>query len=641
MPETVRMTQEPNSGNRREGSLSANTILLNRYKILGVLGGGGMGTVYQARDLNFPDVRRLVAVKEMHTMASDRALRESTLSTFRREANILATLTHPTIPQIFDFFDQNDKAYLVMEYINGNDLEQLMSRTKLLPIEKIIEWSIDICEVLDYLHHQQPSAIIFRDIKPSNIMIDSHGKVRLIDFGIAKAFVSGVKNTMIGTEGYSAPEQYKGDISPLSDMYSLGATLHHLLTRRDPRIEPPFSFNERPIKSINAEVPNELIAVIEKALQFNPKDRFASLAEMGQAIKQATIMRPSAMTTSIGMNLSTSLPTFGLTMDKSSIQPKWVFKTEDEVRGNAISYGNIIFVGSYDTNLWAIDATKGEMIWKVPTNGGIASSPVIDMKSGIVLFGSEDYTFRALDYKTGRTRWSFNTKDRIRSSPIAALEHVFFGSDDGYLYALVSATGRKIWQYDAGSAIRTRPFITDELIVFGTSEGEVIATTLSGEKKWAYRAKRDINSSPMVNMVDGFCYVGSHDGSLYCLDMTSGYSSWRFRSNGAVISTPLLYEDMVIFASVDKHIYAVNTATSKERWRIKLEEPIVSSPVLHNDNVYIGGIDGYLYCIHVKTGKEKWKFKAGGGITSTPLITEDSIVFGSLDHRVYALPLFD
>ncbi|MFZ4825875.1 MAG: PQQ-binding-like beta-propeller repeat protein [Phototrophicaceae bacterium] len=634
------MTGEPNKGNRREGSLSANTILLNRYKILGVLGGGGMGTVYQARDLNFPDVRRLVAVKEMHTMASDRALRESTLSTFRREANILATLTHPTIPQIFDFFDQNDKAYLVMEYINGNDLEQLMSRTKVLPIEKIIEWAIDICEVLNYLHNQQPSPIIFRDIKPSNIMIDSHGKVRLIDFGIAKSFVSGVKNTMIGTEGYSAPEQYKGDISPLSDMYSLGATLHHLLTRRDPRLEPPFSFNERPIKSINPDVSGELIAVIEKSLQFNPKERFGSLAEMGQAIKQATATRHSMVSMNTTNNPSIVLPTVGLG-DKNSIQPKWVFKTEDEVRGNAVYYGNMVFVGSYDTNLWAIDATKGEMIWKVPTNGGIASSPVVDIKSGVVLFGSEDYTFRALDYKTGRTRWSFETKDRIRSSPIAALEHVFFGSDDGYLYALVSATGRKIWQHDAESAIRTRPFITDELIVFGTAEGEVRATTLSGEKKWVYRAKRDINSSPVVNTVDGFCYVGSHDGFLYCLDMTNGYSSWRFRSNGAIISTPVLYEDTIVFGSVDKHIYAVNTTTSKERWRVKTEEPIVSSPVLHNDNIYIGGVDGYLYCINVKTGKEKWKFKAGAGITATPLITQDSIIFGSLDHNVYALPLFD
>ena len=135
-------------------SLQANTVLLARYKILGVLGGGGQGSVYQARDLNFPDVRKLVAVKEMLNPATDANLRASTLKTFQREANILATLSHPAIPKIFDFFDQNDRAYLVMEYINGSDLEMLLSKTKELPMEKIIEWAIDLCDVLEYLHRQ-------------------------------------------------------------------------------------------------------------------------------------------------------------------------------------------------------------------------------------------------------------------------------------------------------------------------------------------------------------------------------------------------------------------------------------------------------------------------------------------------------
>ena len=100
--------------------------------------------------------------------------------------------------------------------------------------------------MLTYLHGHQPQPVIFRDMKPSNVMIDQHGHIRLIDFGIARVFQPGQKGTMIGTEGYSPPEQYRGEASPAGDIYALGATLHHLLTRRDPRAEPPFSFSERP-----------------------------------------------------------------------------------------------------------------------------------------------------------------------------------------------------------------------------------------------------------------------------------------------------------------------------------------------------------------------------------------------------------
>src|SRR5262245_13006247 len=257
MPETTQFGGM-NDANQNDGALQANTILLARYKIEGQLGGGGQGAVYQARDLNFPDARRLVAIKEMLVTSPDPNLRAQTMKTFQREANILATLGHPAIPKIYDNFDQNERFYLVMEYINGRDLEAILVKTKTLPMDKIVEWAIDLCDVLHYLHSHQPEPIIFRDMKPANIMIDSLGKVRLIDFGIAKVFVSGMPQTMIGTEGYSAPEQYKGKANPLSDIYSLGATLHHVITRTDPRLQPPFSFSERPILEHNPDASPEL-----------------------------------------------------------------------------------------------------------------------------------------------------------------------------------------------------------------------------------------------------------------------------------------------------------------------------------------------------------------------------------------------
>ena len=526
-----------------DGALKPNTILLTRYKIISILGGGGQGAVYQARDLNFPDAKRLVAIKEMHVQGADAGQRASTVKTFQREANILATLSHPAIPKIYDSFEQNDRVYLVMEYINGSDLERILSKTKTLPMKKILEWSIDLCDVLHYLHSHQPDTIIFRDMKPANIMIDALGKVRLIDFGIAKVFVSGKRHTMIGTEGYSAPEQYKGNVTPLSDIYSLGATLHHVITRKDPRLEPPFSFSERPIDEHNPEASVGFIKVIEKALEFEPGNRFQSCAEMKEALEEVKYGAASAqrMATNIPMNGSAALTpnvgNQGNTTEQGTdffqgmesgflpdtIQQQWVFKAEDEIRTSPATYEDLVFVSSYDTNIWAINSDDGEGVWKYATTGGIAASPVIDEEHKLVFVGSEDYTFYALEYRTGRINWTYQSNGKIRSTARVAHGHVFFGSDDGKLYALVAQNGRHLWDYDTASPIRTQPWVTNELVIFGNEDGELAAVELNGNKKWSFRAKRAITSSPYVDL-EGICYFGSFDGHLHAVQANDG---WR------------------------------------------------------------------------------------------------------------------
>lgn len=633
MPETTQFGGPDDLVN--DNSLKANEILLNRYRIIGILGGGGQGSVYQARDLNFPEAKRLVAIKEMNYPTGDPNQRAATYKTFEREANILATLAHPAIPKIFDFFDQNNRAYLVMEFINGSDLEQLLGKVKSLPLDKVMEWAADLCDVLDYLHNQQPEPIIFRDIKPANIMVDHLGKIRLIDFGIAKKFVVGLKNTMIGTEGYSAPEQYKGDVSPLSDIYSLGATLHHIITHEDPRLAPPFSFNERPIKDYNEDAPPGLIDIVDKSVAMSPQDRFNSCAEMKEALLK---VRYGGMQTIAGNN-GTSTPEGGTELfEFQNIEPRWKFTTEDEIRASPVVYKNRVFIGSYDTNIWALNLEDGELIWKFPTQGGIASSPVVDTAHQLILFGSEDQTFNAVDFHTGRINWSYTTKGRIRSTARVAHGHVFFGSDDGRIYALVASNGRYLWEYDMTEPVRTRPFVTNDHVIVGSDSGEIVALELSGARKWGFRAKRAIQAAPIVDE-QGICYIGSWDGFLYAIDASSGYSLWRVRTNGPIIKSAIKEGDLVYFGSTDGIFYAVNAESSKEKWRFDAGNPIVSAPSIHNGFVYFGDKEGNLYCLDIKNGKEQWKFEAGGSITSTPYIADNVILVGSLDKTLYALPL--
>lgn len=624
-------------------SLQPGTVLLARYKILGILGGGGQGAVYQARDLNFPDVKKLVAVKEMLNPATDPSLRASTVKTFQREANILATLSHPAIPKIYDFFDWNERAYLVMEYIHGSDLEELISKTKSLPVDKVIEWAIDLCDVLEYLHNHQPEPIIFRDMKPANVMIDNLGKVRLIDFGIAKNFQPNIKHTMIGTEGYSAPEQYKGNVSPLSDIYSMGATLHHVLTRRDPRLEPPFSFSERPILDYNDQVPSALASIVEKAVEFEADKRFRSCLEMKMALEELRY-RPVKAVTDNGRSAAAREGEvsgfFSGELATGQPEPRWTFKTEDEIRCNPVAYRDMVFVGSYDTNVWALQLQNGEQIWKYATNGGIASSPIIDEENRAVLFGSEDYSFYSVDIRSGRINWSYRTEGRIRSTAQIAHGRVFFGSDDGYLYALMASTGRFLWRYDLGSEVQSSPFVTNEIIIVGSASGEVAAVDLSGgNRKWGVRAKRGVLSSPYVDPVEGICYFGSSDNHVYAVDASGGYTSWRFRTRGPVISSPIVHEGMLYFGSADGALYAINAQTSREKWKFVTEKPIVATPIAYKDAVYVGGTDEYLYCIDAHTGKERWKFKTNGAITSRPCIVDDVLLVGSMDWTLYALPL--
>jgi outer membrane protein assembly factor BamB len=624
-----------------QGSLKPNQVLHTRYKIMGVLGGGGMGTVYQARDLNFPDVRKLVAIKEMQLLSNDPGVRANALRNFRREANILAALSHPAIPKIFDFFDISERAYLVMEYINGGDLEVILSKTKELPVEKIVEWAIDLCDVLEYLHRHEPEPIIFRDMKPPNVMIDSLGKVRLIDFGIAKTFTAGVKHTMIGTEGYSAPEQYKGDVTPLSDIYSLGATLHHVLTRKDPRLEAPFSFHERPLHNYNPKIPDALVAVVEKALQFNPVERFQSCAEMKAALEAVRYPKFAIPMVAAGQpgNGGSLTTTFEEAETSAEIEPRWKFKTEDEIRTTPTCWQDLVFVGSYDTNVWALKLEDGSMTWKYPTQGGIASSPVLDEQNRAVIFGSEDFRLHVVDARNGRSNWTFNTKDRIRGTPRVQHNHVFFGSDDGKVYAINSVNGRKIWETEIGAPVRSRPFVTNDLVIVGAESGELVALSLSGQRKWTYRSKKGFISGPLVETKENVCYIGSQDGFLYALDATSGFNVWRFRTNGPVFSSPALRGNLVYAGSADGYLYAVNTQSGKEKWKFKTEKPIIGSPVVHQTNVYFGSTDEKLYCVDAESGKEKWHFKTSGAIVAAPLIVGDLVLVGSLDNTLYALPL--
>jgi tRNA A-37 threonylcarbamoyl transferase component Bud32 len=290
------ITPEPGypRGERDPRRLAPGAVLQGRYRIEQAVASGGMGAVYRATDRHF---ERACAVKEMLDHFSKDEDREQALQWFKREALLLLDLHHPAIPRVFDYFSQDDRQYLVMDLIEGRTLAEVLKQEGKpygLPEARVRSWAAQLCNVLAYLHNLKPP-VIFRDLKPANIMVTGEDRVKLIDFGIARSFQEGGQATVIMTVGYAPPEQMEGRPQPQSDLYALGATLHRLLTGHEARENKPSVFDFPSIRSLRPEITPQFEAVIFKALKKDIGERWASAREMEQALLQLPPLSPASV----------------------------------------------------------------------------------------------------------------------------------------------------------------------------------------------------------------------------------------------------------------------------------------------------------------------------------------------------------
>ena len=243
-----------------------------------------MGAIYRAKDLRLDG--KIVALKEMSEEKIPLSERQGVLEAFEREAELLAGLQHPNLTRVTDRFEEQGRHYMVMEFIKGETLEKLLERqSQPFPEERVLKWAGQLCDVLSFLHNQEPRPIIYRDIKPGNIMIvQDSDRVKLIDFGIARFYKPGKKKDTIpfGTEGYAPPEQYgKAQTDERADIYALGATLHQMLTLEEPRTN---LMNLPPVRNLNRNASKRVASAIDKAVALNKDKRHQSMAEMWEAL---------------------------------------------------------------------------------------------------------------------------------------------------------------------------------------------------------------------------------------------------------------------------------------------------------------------------------------------------------------------
>ena len=255
-------------------------VFHNRYLIRSIIGKGGMGTVYLAEDLKLKG--KLWAIKEI-------VVQETNYQQFVDEAKILIALDHTYLPKIIDYYppDENGNSYLVMDYINGQTLLKLFEeKNKILPYKQIIKYVLQICNLFDYLHNQQQTPVIYRDLKPANIMIDEQDNVRLIDFGIARNYKEGklLDTIQMGTVGFAAPEQFEDkQTDHRADIYSLGALMYFLFSQGL-----FYHTLQQPLNLIRKDLPLELTQIVMRMLMANPGDRYQNIVEIKRELEYLT-----------------------------------------------------------------------------------------------------------------------------------------------------------------------------------------------------------------------------------------------------------------------------------------------------------------------------------------------------------------
>lgn len=288
--------------NARSGGLVG-----GRYQVDRLLGRGGMGAVYLAHDQQTGNAP--VALKYMHLQLTDPERHSQAVQQFRQEAQLLSTLQHPGLARVSNYFVEDERYYLVMTYLEGKNLAEVMEeRGEPFPVSQVLDWTAQLLSILEYLHGCNPP-VIFRDLKPSNLILTPDGRLHLVDFGIARILAEGTKTSNflkgVGTPDYCPLEQYQGGgTDQRSDLYALGATLYHLLTFRPPPLASEVALAGRPVCSprrYNLQVNSPLEELVVKLLALRKEDRFSSVAQVRTALAnvhsgQARPRRPKSKT---------------------------------------------------------------------------------------------------------------------------------------------------------------------------------------------------------------------------------------------------------------------------------------------------------------------------------------------------------
>ena len=321
------------------------------------------------------------------------------------------------------------------------------------------------------------------------------------------------------------------------------------------------------------------------------------------------------------------------TNNVASLASRWTTPTGGAIDSSPAVVNGVVYIGSDDTKMYALDATTGAIKWTTTTGGPIDSSPAV--VNGVVYIGSDDTKMYALDATTGAIKWTTTTGGPIDSSPTVANGVVYIGSQDANLYALDATTGSVKWATTTGGPIDSSPAVANGVVYIGSDDANVYALdATTGSVKWATTTGGPIDSSPAV--MNGVVYIGSQDANLYALDATTGSVKWTTTTGGPIDSSPAVANGAVYIGSHDAKAYALNATTGAIRWTTTTGGVLTSSPAVMNGIVYIGSQDTKMYALDAVTGAVRWTTTTGGPIDSSPAVANGAVYIASRDATTYS-----
>ena len=588
-------------------SVTSLSLLNRRYHLLEQVGQGGFSVVYKAEDTQ---TKQVVAIKATSLRELGSQEKIEATDTFNREVGLLSQVSHDHLPRIYDHFSDSECWYLVMEFIHGITLETQLERygKTSLSLEEVLDLGLQLCDVLAYLHSRQP-AIIFRDLKPANIILSKDGKLFLIDFGIARRFMPGkAKDTIpFGSPGYAAPEQYGRTQTDIrSDIYSLGAILHQLISGDDPA-QNPFTFV--PLPGQDRSELRQLDRLIQQMVSLGSDQRPECLQMVKQELepiaRQHRLLRtnplsppiyPSSKSTQIQAQAKLTLPQTQSPCGKA-------FLTRD---ASMLISLLIVLVG---ISLFSVTIThpphqaEKTTLHRFHPRAVAPYTSMFGVDAAQTRFNQDEHTLNIHNVGQLRTVW---TDSNAGHTPAVANGIVYTSSDDAKLYALDAETGQQIWAVSLPWGASSSPAVVNGIVYVASCDNKLYAfDAQTGQVKWmdltggitGYM----LESSPTV--ANGIVYVGSYDHKLYAFDAQTGQVKWTDLTGDMLESSPAVANGMVYVTDYTE-LYAFDAATGKQRWSIPVPNGL--SVAVAKGIIYMSTTYGKLYAFDAKTGQQKW-----------------------------------
>lgn len=541
---------------------------IGKYALLKELGRGGMGEVYLARDTESPGGDKTVALK---ILPPELTRSPQYVERFRREARAVARLDHPHIIKVFEIGEENNIHYIAMEYLSGLNLGQLLRKRGRLPFVEAARTILDIAEALEVAHS---NGVIHRDIKPDNLHADARGEFKVMDFGIAR-MDEGTQLTMtgtiMGTPEYMSPEQASGKkVDHRTDIYSLGIVFYEMITGKVPFhaetalevIQMHITQTPESPKVLNPDIPGTLAGVINKMVEKNPNDRYASFRHMANALIQAV---PRGTMKSVRMRTVAIEPEGGRPAGRASrsvgerrarnrragdrqAREKVVMRIPAAIKvALALSIVlNIALFGLYMTG-GSRTVDRQPTVKSAFTLGSEAFAPPVEA-DGVMYVGAQNGTLYACDLHTGRVDWTFETGGQITAAPVVDGDRVYVGSWDKNVYALDTAVGMLLWKVDVGDIVSVAPVLSEGALFVTTRDGIVFALDAkTGSTRWKDVTSAKPKLAPAIH--DGILYIDGGN-ELLAYDTRAGRRLGGFPT-GRLKTAPVPVGDRLYYVQTD------------------------------------------------------------------------------------------